>query len=199
MSEKNVLFLVGDYAEDYEAMVPYQALEMVGCDVDTVCPEKTADDEIRTAVHDTEEGVQTYSEKPGHRFQLNANFDAVDVSDYDGLLITGGRAPEYLRMYDEVLDLVRAFDDAGKPVGAVCHGVQILAAAGVIDGRRCTSYPGLESEMVNAGADWVDAVVRDGNLVTARGYHDHPDWLREFLDSLGLQIDFAGSPAVADD
>lgn len=199
MSEKAVLFLVGDYAEDYEVMVPYQSLEMVGCTVDAVCPEKTADDEIRTAVHDTETGVQTYSEKPGHRFQLNADFDDASVADYDALLITGGRAPEYLRMYDEVLSLVRAFDEAGKPVGAICHGVQVLAAAGVIDGRTCTSYPGLESEMTNAGAEWVDDVVRDGNLVTARGYHDHPEWLSEFLETLGADIDFSESVAVADD
>ncbi len=184
MSSKRVLMLAGDYVEDYEIMVPFQTLLTVGVEVDVVCPDKSAGDIVRTAIHDFE-GDQTYSEKPGHNFELNADFSGVDCSSYDGLLIPGGRAPEYLRLNERVLEIVREFDAAKKPIAAICHGAQILSAAGIIDGRRCTAYPACSTEVRLAGGlfqqtEMTEAVV-DGNLVTAPAWPAHPAFCREFL------------------
>jgi len=132
---KKILMLVGDFAEDYETMVPFQALQIAGHRVDAVCPGKKAGEQVRTAIHDFE-GDQTYTEKRGHNFTLNATFADVKPADYDALVLPGGRAPEYLRLNDEVLAIVRHFDAAGKPIAAICHAAQILAAAGVLKGRR---------------------------------------------------------------
>jgi len=184
--------LVGDYVEDYEVMVPFQALRMVGHSVDAVCPGKGAGDKVRTAVHDFE-GDQTYSEKPGHNFQLNATFDQVRPEEYDALVIPGGRAPEYLRLDERVLAVVRHFAHANKPVAAICHGGQLLAAAGVLEGRACTAYPAVGPEVRRAGAQWVDCPVdqayADGNLVTAPAWPAHPEWLAKFLAVLGTRIE----------
>ena len=150
MSGKRVLLLAGDFVEDYEIMVPFQTLLTVGVQVDAVCPEKASGDRIRTAIHDFE-GDQTYSEKPGHNFTLNASFEEVKADDYDGLLIPGGRAPEYLRLHTRVIEIVKAFHDAEKPIAAICHGLQILAAAGVLEGRTCTAYPACGPEVTLAG------------------------------------------------
>ena len=147
---KKILMLVGDFVEDYEVMVPFQALLAVGHDVDAVCPDKAAGDSVRTAVHDFE-GDQTYSEKPGHNFALNATFDEVDAADYDALVIPGGRAPEYIRLNPKVLDIVRHFDQARKPIAAICHGPQVLAAAGVLGGRECAAYPAVGPTVTVAG------------------------------------------------
>jgi deglycase len=191
MSGKRILMLVGDYVEDYEAMVPFQALQMVGHTVDAVCPGKAAGDSVRTAIHDFE-GDQTYSEKAGHNFALNAAFDDVDAHAYDALLVPGGRAPEYLRLDERVLAIVRHFADADKPIAALCHGPQILAAAGVLEGRACSSYPAVGPEVSRAGARWVDIPVTDGyvdgNLVSGPAWPAHPDWLAKFLDVLGTRI-----------
>jgi protease I len=193
MAAKKILMLVGDYVEDYEAMVPYQMLVMVGHQVDTVCPGKRAGDTVRTAVHDFE-GDQTYSEKRGHNFAVTADFDAVIPAAYDALVIPGGRAPEYLRLDDRVLALVRHFAEMGKPLASVCHGQQILAAAGVVQGKRCTAYPAVRPDLVRAGAIWCDVnktfsnAVVDGNLVTAAAWPGHPEWIRKFLDVLGTKI-----------
>jgi protease I len=193
MAVKKILMLVGDYVEDYEAMVPYQMLVMVGHQVDTVCPGKRAGDTVRTAVHDFE-GDQTYSEKRGHNFAVTADFDAVIPAAYDALLIPGGRSPEYLRLDDRVLALVRHFAEMGKPLASVCHGQQILAAAGVVQGKRCTAYPAVRPDLVRAGATWCDVnatftnAVVDGNLVTAAAWPGHPEWIRKFLDVLGTKI-----------
>jgi protease I len=148
---KKILLLVGDFAEDYETMVPFQALQMVGLTVHAVCPGKKAGDHIATAIHDFE-GHQTYTEKPGHSFSLNANFEAVSADQYDGLVIPGGRAPEYLRLDERVLTLIRDFAAADKPIAAVCHGAQLLAAAGVISGRSVSAYPACAPEVKLAGA-----------------------------------------------
>ena len=181
---KQILMLVGDFAEDYETMVPFQALQMVGHTVHAVCPGKQAGDKIRTAVHDFE-GDQTYSEKPGHNFQLNASFDDVDEASYDALIIPGGRAPEYLRLDERVLRVVRRFAEEQKPIAAVCHGAQLLAAADVIKGRRVSAYPACAPEVKLAGGQFceipVDGAVTDGNLVTAPAWPAHPKWLAEFL------------------
>ncbi|MBO3274981.1 DJ-1/PfpI family protein [Pseudomonas schmalbachii] len=192
MAAKKILMLVGDYAEDYETMVPFQALSMVGHTVHAVCPEKKAGQTIRTAIHDFE-GDQTYSEKPGHNFALNADFDAVRAEDYDALLIPGGRAPEYLRLNARVLELVKAFDAAKKPIAAVCHGAQLLAAAGVLKGRSCSAYPACGPEVRLAGGEYVDIPVDaahvEGNLVTAPAWPAHPAWLAKFLGVLGTKIE----------
>lgn len=187
MAASRILVLAGDYVEDYELMVPFQALQVVGYAVDAVCPGKVSGQTIRTAIHDFE-GDQTYSEKRGHNFTLNATFDQVQAADYAGLLIPGGRAPEYLRLNPTVLDLVRAFVAAGKPIAAVCHGLQILTAADVVRGKRCTAYPACAPEITAAGGQYVavplDQAYVDGNLVTAPAWPAHPAWLRAFVQAL---------------
>ena len=188
---KKILLLAGDFAEDYETMVPFQALQVVGLTVHAVCPGKRAGEHVATAIHDFE-GHQTYTEKPGHRFALNADFDAVSADQYDGLVIPGGRAPEYLRLNEQVLALVRAFAEAGKPIAAVCHGAQLLAAAGVISGRSVSAYPACAPEVKLAGARYaeiaIDAAVTDGNLITAPAWPAHPAWLAQFIAVLGVRI-----------
>ena len=191
MASKKILMLVGDYVEDYEVMVPFQALRMVGHSVDAVCPGKAAGDKVRTAVHDFE-GDQTYSEKPGHLFALNAAFDEVRPEIYDALVVPGGRAPEYLRLNEQVLRVVRHFAEAQKPIAALCHGGQLLAAAGVLEGRSCSAYPAVAPEVKAAGGRWVDVGFEgahvDGNLVTAAAWPAHPQWLARFLELLGTRI-----------
>ena len=190
MPPKRMLMLVGDYVEDYEAMVPFQTLETMGHQVHAVCPEKRAGDTVPTAVHDFE-GDQTYSEKRGHNFRLNASFDEVRAEDYDALVIPGGRAPEYLRLDERILSIVRHFAEARKPIAAICHGPQILAAAGVLSERSCTAYPALRPDVTAAGGHWVepsptaDNVHVDGNLITAPAWPAHPAWLRALLEALG--------------
>lgn len=192
MAAKKILMLVGDYVEDYEAMVPFQALSMVGHLVHAVCPGKSAGQSVRTAIHDFE-GEQTYSEKPGHNFALNADFAGVRAEDYDALLIPGGRAPEYLRLNAEVIALVLAMAAAGKPIAAVCHGAQLLAAAGVLKGRECSAYPACAPEVALAGGRYVEIPVdqahSEGNLITAPAWPAHPAWLAAFLAALGTRIE----------
>ena len=188
---KKILMLVGDYAEDYETMVPFQALQAVGHTVHAVCPDKKAGDFIMTAIHDFE-GQQTYSEKPGHRFVLNATFSDVTTEQYDALLIPGGRAPEYLRTNKDVLSLVQNFSRADKPIAAVCHGAQLLAAAGTIRGKRVSAYPACAPEVELAGATYADIAadqaITDGKLVTAPAWPAHPAWIAQFLAVLGTRI-----------
>lgn len=196
---KKILMLVGDFVEDYEVMVPFQALQAVGHTVHAICPGKPAGQSVRTAVHDFE-GDQTYSEKPGHNFALNATFDAVSERDYDALVIPGGRAPEYLRLNARVLDIVRHFAEARKPIAAICHGAQILAAAKVIEGKRISAYPACAPEVELAGAAYadikVDAAVTDGNFVTAPAWPAHPAWIAQFLTVLGTKIEHAAMAAA---
>ncbi len=150
MNVKKILLLAGDFVEDYEIMVPFQALLAVGHVVHAVCPDKKAGDSVATAIHDFE-GQQTYSEKRGHNFTLNATFADVSAGQYDALVIPGGRAPEYLRMNDAVLALVRHFAKEDKPIAAICHGAQLLAGAGVLEGRLCSAYPACRAEVELAG------------------------------------------------
>lgn len=190
MAAKKILMLVGDYVEDYEVMVPFHALSMVGHQVHAVCPDKKAGDHVATAVHDFE-GDQTYSEKRGHNFTLNASFAEVRPEQYDALLIPGGRAPEYLRLNERVLQLVRHFAETRKPIAALCHGLQILAAARVLEGRVGTAYPAVGPEVKAAGGKWqdcaVDQAITDSNLVTAPAWPAHPQWLAQFLKVLGTK------------
>jgi protease I len=188
--QPRILMLVGDYGEDYEIMVPFQALAMLGLTVDAVCPGKKAGDKIRTAIHDFE-GDQTYSEKRGHDFALNADFAKADAKDYDALVVPGGRAPEYLRLDPKVIALVRSFAAADKPIAAICHGLQLLAAADVLRGKRATAYPACGPEVTLAGGEYVsvgyDEVVVDGKLVTAPAWPAHPRWLAAFLEVLAAR------------
>jgi protease I len=191
VAAKKILFLTGDFAEDYETMVPFQALQMVGHTVHAVCPGKRSGDTIKTAIHDFE-GDQTYTEKPGHLFALNATFDDVDVGQYDALMIAGGRAPEYLRLNPRVIAIVQEFAKAEKPIAAVCHGAQLLAAAQVINGKTISAYPACAPEVKLAGGNYadipVDQAVTDGNFITAPAWPAHPAWLAQFLQRLGTEI-----------
>lgn len=188
---KRLLMLVGDYVEDYEVMVPFQALMAVGYEVHAVCPDKKAGEFVRTAIHDFE-GDQTYSEKPGHNFTLNATFASVNPSDYDGLVVPGGRAPEYLRLNEDVLKIVRHFAEADKPIAAICHGAQILAAADVLEGKECSAYPACGPEVTKAGGKFQSIEANeahvDGKLVTAPAWPGHPAWIARFLEVMGAKI-----------
>ena len=192
MSKKSILMLVGDYVEDYEVMVPFQVLLMVGHTVHAVCPGKKSGDVVRTAIHDFE-GDQTYSEKRGHNFALNATFDQIKPEDYDALVIPGGRAPEYIRLNSRVLEIVRHFAGARKPIAAICHAAQLLATAGVLEGRKCSAYPAVGPDVTRAGGTYVELgmteAVVDGNLVTAPAWPAHPAWLAKFLQVLGTRIE----------
>ena len=194
MSKKKILMLVGDFVEDYEAMVPFQILTMAGHEVHAVCPGKKPGQTIKTAIHDFE-GDQTYSEKRGHNFGVNFDFDKVNPEDYDALVIPGGRAPEYLRLTDAVVEIVRYFGKSNKPIAAICHGPQLLAAAGVLKGRYCCSYPAVKTEVELAGGTWVannetfSNAHTDKNLVSAPAWPAHPEWMRQFLEVLGSKIE----------
>jgi protease I len=192
MAAKRILMLAGDYVEDYEVMVPFQTLLIVGHTVHTVCPGKKSGETVRTAIHDFE-GDQTYSEKRGHNFTLNATFDEIAPAAYDALVIPGGRAPEYIRLNPRVLEIVRHFASAGKPIAAVCHGAQVLAAAGVLEGKTCSCYPAVAPDVERAGARYADIPIdqahADGALVTAPAWPAHPAWLRKFLEILGTRIE----------
>ncbi|MCB0171864.1 MAG: DJ-1/PfpI family protein [Anaerolineae bacterium] len=192
MAAKKILMITGDYVEDYENMVPFQALQAVGHTVHAICPDKRAGDSVATAIHDFL-GEQTYRETIGHRFTLNASFEDINPADYDALVLPGGRAPEYLRLNDNVLDIVRHFFEADKPVAAICHAMQILAAANVLEGRSCSAYPAVGPEVRLAGGKYmniqVDQAHIDGNLVTAPAWPAHPEWIGKFLQVLGTKIE----------
>jgi protease I len=192
MAQKKILMIVGDFVEDYEVMVPFQTLQMVGHRVDAVCPDKKAGESVKTAIHDFE-GDQTYSEKRGHNFSLNATFDEIRAEDYDALVIPGGRAPEYIRLNKRVIEMVRHFASAKKPIASICHGAQLLAAADVLKERSCAAYPAVGPDVSRAGGRYMDIAVDqahvDGNLVTAPAWPAHPQWLAKFLKVLGTRIE----------
>lgn len=196
---KKILMIAGDFGEDYETMVPFQMLQMVGHTVHAVCPDKKAGETVKTAIHDFE-GDQTYTEKPGHNFALNATFDDIDEGEYDALVLPGGRAPEYLRLNDRVIQIVQHFFEEDKPVAAVCHAAQILTAADVVDGRRLSAYPACAPEVESAGGTYEDVdmseAVTDGNLVTAPAWPAHPAWIAAFLEVLGTRIEHADPVAA---
>jgi protease I len=191
MAGKKLLMIVGDFVEDYEVMVPFQALQMVGHEVHAVCPEKKAGEKVRTAIHDFE-GDQTYSEKRGHDFALNATFADVKEAEYDALVVPGGRAPEYIRLNERVLEIVKHFAKADKPIAAICHGAQVLTAAGVVEGRTVSAYPAVAPEIKAAGGKYASIAMNeahvDGKLVTAPAWPAHPAWIAKFLTVLGTKI-----------
>jgi deglycase len=192
MAAKRILLLAGDYVEDYEIMVPFQALLMVGHTVHAVCPGKKKNEFVRTAIHDFE-GDQTYSEKRGHNFVLNATFDEVKPESYDALVIPGGRAPEYLRLNPRVIEIVQHFAKTNKPIAAICHAAQLLAAANALQGRTCSAYPAVGPEVKAAGGKYaeigIDQAHVDGNLVTAPAWPAHPAWMAAFLKVLGTRVE----------
>ncbi|CAA3011047.1 DJ-1 homolog D [Olea europaea subsp. europaea] len=195
-AQKRVLLRCGDYMEDYEAMVPFQALLAYGISVDAACPGKKAGDICRTSIHQSS-GHQTYSESRGHNFALNATFDEIDATKYDGLIIPGGRAPEYLAMNESVVELVKKFSESRKPIASICHGQLILAAAGVVKGQKCTAFNAVKPVLIAAGADWVEPeteafCTRDGNLITGATYDGHPEYIRHFIKALGANISGSG-------
>lgn len=193
MAAKKILMLVGDFVEDYEVMVPFQMLLMVGHQVHAVCPGKKSGDCIATAIHDFE-GDQTYSEKRGHNFRLNATFDQIDAAAYDALVIPGGRAPEYLRLNERVMATVQHFVTTNKPIAAICHGAQLLSPTGVLRGKQCSAYPAVKPEVELSGGTFVppnetfDNAHVDGQLVTAPAWPAHPAWIAAFLKVLGTTI-----------
>lgn len=190
---KKILLLVGDFTEDYEAMVPFQLLQTLGCEVDAVCPDKKEGEVVKTAIHDFL-GDQTYTEKQGHNFMLNKSFDKINVNEYDGLYISGGRSPEYLRLDERVLDIVKHFLKENKPLGAVCHGPQILVATGMLKGRKLTAYPTVKPEIISAGGEFVDVegdvAITDGNLVTSQSWAAHISIMKAFIKVLGIQRNY---------
>jgi len=192
MGAKKILMIVGDFVEDYEVMVPFQALQMVGHTVHAVCPGKKAGEKVRTAIHDFE-GDQTYSEKPGHNFALNATFAGLSPDDYHALVVPGGRAPEYLRLNEQVIKIVQHFVRTKKPIASLCHGPQLLAAAGALKGKNCSAYPAVGPDIAGAGGTYVDIPLDQayvfGNLVTAPAWPAHPAWLAKFLEVLGTKIE----------
>lgn len=190
MAGKKILMIVGDFVEDYEVMVPFQTLLTIGYTIHVVCPQKTAGDTVKTAIHDFE-GDQTYTEKPGHRFTLNASFDSVNPNDYDALYLPGGRAPEYLRMNKKVLEMIQHFVDKNKVIAAICHGLQLLSCAGFLKGKTCTAYPAVGPEINASGGKYVetaiDGVYVDGNLISAPAWPAHPAILAKMIEALGTK------------
>ena len=193
MKDKKILILVGDFVEDYEVMVPFQSLLMLGYEVYAACPDKKSGDKVKTAVHDFE-GDQTYSEKPGHNFVINVDFDTINEDDYIGLIIPGGRAPEYIRLNSRVIEIVKKFDADKKPIGAICHGPQVLVAAGVIKKGIFTAYPACMPDILCAGGTWGEVnesfsnVYTSGHIVTAPAWPAHPAFIRTFVELLGAKI-----------
>ncbi|KAH3767249.1 DJ-1/PfpI family protein [Pelomyxa schiedti] len=163
---------------------------MLGYTVHVVCPDMESGAKVATSVHDFE-GHQTYTEKRGHNFALNATFATINPEEYAGLYIPGGRSPEYLRLNPKVLDIVRHFMTARKPVAAICHGPLVLAAAGVLKGRTAIGYPACNPDIPVCGGTvgtmvpGLDNAVVDGNLVTSPAWPAHPAMLREFVKLLG--------------
>lgn len=189
--KKKVLMLAGDFVEDYEVMVPYQALLSVGVEVDVVCPGKNKNDIIATAIHDFV-GYQTYAESRGHNFIINKTFSGIVEGQYHGLYVCGGRAPEYIRLNARVLELVRYFFAKDLPVAAICHGIQVLTAADVLKGRELTAYPAIGPDITLAGGVYrevgADEAVTDGNLTTSPAWPGHPAILKEFYRLLHISI-----------
>jgi protease I len=179
-----VLMITGDFVEDYENMVPFQGLMAMGHQVDAVCPGKKSGETISTAIHDFE-GDQTYTEKPGHKFLLNASFEDVNEADYDALYLPGGRSPEYLRLNAKVIEIIQHFANSNKPIASICHGPQLLTAAGVIKGKKVSAYPACQPEVEMAGGEYIDlpmdGAITDGQLVTAPAWPAHPAMLMQFV------------------
>ena len=179
MSTPKVLILTGDAGESLEVMYPYQRLKEEGYDVHIAAPSKK---KLRFVVHDFEPGYDTYTEKPGYTWNADIAFADVNPAEYAAVVIPGGRAPEYIRNNKDCLRIVQHFFEQQKPVAQLCHAPLVLAAAGVLKGKRTAAYPTLEPDVKAAGAQFVDSeAVIDGFMVSARAWPDHPAWMREFV------------------
>lgn len=181
-----VLILTGDAAESLEVLYPYQRLREEGYEVHIAAPSRK---KLQFVVHDFVEGFDTYTEKPGYTWDADLAFADVEPADYDALVLPGGRAPEYIRNNDDCKRIVQYFFTVDKPVAQLCHAPLVLAAAGVLEGRRTAAYPALEPDVTRAGAEFVDrAAVVDGMMVSARAWPDHPEWMREFIQLLRAKV-----------
>ncbi len=178
---KRVLIVAGDAVEAQELFYPYWRLKEQGYEVHVAAPTKKT---LMTVVHDFEPGWETYTEKPGYRFSwVDKEFKEVRPEEYDGLVIPGGRAPEYIRLYPDLERIVKHFVESGKPVAAICHGPLLFTAYKIVKpGMKATSYAAVGPDLKAHGAEYLDQeVVVDGNLVTARAWPDLPAWMREFI------------------
>jgi protease I len=174
-----ILMITGDAGEAQEIYYAKFRLEEEGWQVHIAAPEKRV---FLSVVHDFEPGVDTYTEKPGYRVQADLGLGEVVPEEYDGLVLPGGRAPEYLRNRESAVAIVRHFLDSGKPIAANCHGPLLILAAGGGRGRTMTAYPELRPDLHSHGAEFVNREVAiDGPLVTVRGWPDNGPWMREFV------------------
>jgi protease I len=177
-----ILILTGDAAESLEVLYPYQRLLEEGYEVDVAAPSRK---KLQFVVHDFVEGFDTYTEKLGYTWPADLRFADVDPSQYVAVVIPGGRAPEYIRNDADCQRIVRHFFEQDKPVAQICHAPLVLAAAGLLKGRRTAAYPALAPDVAAAGAEFVDSgAVVDGMMVSARAWPDHPTWMRAFIELL---------------
>jgi protease I len=175
----SVLVITGDGGESYEALYAVHRFREQGWNVVVAAPSRRR---LHLVMHDFEPGWDTYIERPGYGLEADIAFDQVRVDDHDAVLILGGRAPEYLRNNAGLLEIVRAFDHAGKWIFAICHGIQVLAAAGLTRGKRVTCYEHVRLEAEQAGATYVaEQAVCDGRIVTAQTWQSHPEFYREIF------------------
>ncbi len=177
-----VLLIAGDATESLDTWYPYHRLREEDIEVQIAAPSKKV---LNSVVHDFEPGWDTYIEKPGYRIPADIAFRDVKPENYDGIILSGGRAPEYLRNDPDLKEIVRHFVEREKPIAALCHGSLILAALDAIRGRTIATYSALAPDMERAGAKFKDTeVVAEGNLVTSRTWMDLPFFMREFLKVL---------------
>lgn len=177
-----ILLVIGDAAEVLDSYYPYHRLLEAEYAVDIAGPEARA---YHLVLHERPPGWDITEERPGYKMTANIAFRDVKPDNYAGLVVSGGRAPEYLRYDQDLLRITRAITEAGKPVASVCHGIEILAAAGVLHGKKATTVAKCKLDVESFGGEYVDReVVASGNIVTARTWHDNPAWMRTFLQML---------------
>lgn len=174
---RQILLITGDAGESFECLFARQRLQEAGFVPVIAAPSRRR---LHLVIHDFEPGWDTYIERPGYGAESDITLAEAREPEYEAILVLGGRAPEYLRHDRRVLDLVRAFDAANKWVFAICHGVQVLAAAGVIGGKRVTAYEHCRWEIEACGATYVatDQAVRDDRIVTGQTWQSHPEFYR---------------------
>jgi protease I len=186
-----ILIITGDAGESYEALYAVHRFREEGWTPIVAAPSRRR---LHLVMHDFEPGWDTYIERPGYGLDSDLSFDQVRVPDYDAVLILGGRAPEYLRNDKHLLDIVKQFDAASKWIFAICHGIQVLAAAGLARGKNVTCYEHCRLEAEQAGGKFVEQqAVRDGRIVTGQTWQSHPEFYREIFACLRQKSGAAGS------